>query len=114
MTDIISLDSTEQMNDAPHLDDEENLEAQDEGMNGVTEDEETKKTSRTRKRERPQKSSEAGITEVENMNDVGNLEDDVTEKDEDNLTDVALKQEVWRRQCSAPPNATSMRLSEEI
>ncbi|TTM04436.1 Nexilin [Bagarius yarrelli] len=62
-------------------------------MNGVTEKKETKTTGRTRKRERPQKSLEAGITEVNNMNDVGNLEDDMTEKDEANLTDVVLKQE---------------------
>lgn len=94
MTDIISLDGTEHMNDAPQLDDKENLETPDEKMNGITEEKEMKKTSRTRKRERPEKSLEAGITEVENMNDVGNLEDDGMEKGEDNLTDVALKQEV--------------------
>lgn len=93
MTDVINLDNTEPMNDVPCLDDKENLKQ----MNGVTEEKETKKTGRTRKRERPQKSSEAGITEVENMNDVGILEDGSTGRGEANMTDVALKQEVWRR-----------------
>lgn len=101
MTDVMSLDSTEHMNEAPHLDDKEDLQTQEEKMNGVTEEKETKKSGRTRKRERPQESSEAGITEVENMNEVGSLEDDLTEKDGANLTDVALKQEVWRRRYPA-------------
>ncbi|XP_053481917.1 nexilin isoform X1 [Ictalurus furcatus] len=81
MTDIVS-----------HLDDTKNLATQEE-MNGVTEEAETKKTGRTRKRERPQKSSDAGITEVKNMNDVGTFEDGSTETGGANPTDVALKQE---------------------
>lgn len=86
MTDIVS-----------HLDDTENPTTQEEEMNGVTEEADTKKTGRTRKRERPQKSSDAGITEVRNMNDVGTFEDGSTETGGADPTDVALKQEVWRR-----------------
>lgn len=97
MTDVISLDNTEHMNDAPHPDNNENLMAQEEEMNGVKEEKEIMKSGRAKKRERPQNSSEAGITEVENMNDVGILEENSMGKDEANLTDVALKQEVWRR-----------------
>ncbi|KAF4072662.1 hypothetical protein AMELA_G00265560 [Ameiurus melas] len=93
MADVVSLDSTEHANEAAHLDDTENLTTQEEEMNGVTEETETKKTGRTRKRERPQKSSDAGITEVKNVNDVGNFEDDSTETGGANPTDVALKQE---------------------
>ncbi|XP_047011701.1 nexilin isoform X3 [Ictalurus punctatus] len=82
MTDIVS-----------HLDDTENPTTQEEEMNGVTEEADTKKTGRTRKRERPQKSSDAGITEVRNMNDVGTFEDGSTETGGADPTDVALKQE---------------------
>lgn len=92
MTDVISLDK------AKHI----NKKTQEEKMNCVTEEKETKKAVKTRKRERPQKSSEAGITEVANMNEVGNFEDISTEKGEANLTDVALKQEVWKRRLPAP------------
>lgn len=87
MTDVISLSKTEHTK----------RKTQDKEMNGITEEKETKKTDRTRKRERLQKSSEASITEVKNMNEVGNLQDDLTEKGGANLTDVAFKQEVWRR-----------------
>lgn len=87
MTDVISLSKTEHTK----------RKTQDKEMNGVTEEKETKKTDRTRKRERLQKSSEASITEVKNMNEVGNLQDNLTEKGGANLTDVAFKQEVWRR-----------------
>lgn len=54
----------------------------------------TKMTGKTRKQERPQKNPDASITEVDNMNDVGNLMDDSAENMMANLTDVALKQEV--------------------
>lgn len=87
MTDVISLSKTEHTK----------RKTQDKEMNGITEEKETKKTDRMRKRERLQKSSEASITEVKNMNEVGNLQDDLTEKGGANLTDVAFKQEVWRR-----------------
>ncbi|XP_026784394.3 nexilin isoform X1 [Pangasianodon hypophthalmus] len=93
MTDVISLDNTRHKKDTTHLANKENHKTQEEKMKGLTEEKETKKTGRAKKRERPQKSSEAGITEVANMNDVGILEDDLTEKTGANLTDVALKQE---------------------
>ncbi|XP_060786926.1 nexilin isoform X1 [Neoarius graeffei] len=83
MTDVISLSKTEHTK----------RKTQDKEMNGITEEKETKKTDRMRKRERLQKSSEASITEVKNMNEVGNLQDDLTEKGGANLTDVAFKQE---------------------
>ncbi|XP_060738203.1 nexilin isoform X1 [Tachysurus vachellii] len=92
MADVMSLDNAEHMNKMTHLEDAEESKTQVEEMNGVKEEKETKKVGRTRKRERPQKSSDIGITEVDNMNDVGDLEDEVTE-DGANLTDVALKQE---------------------
>lgn len=104
MTDVISLGNTEHMKHK----------TQDEKMNGVKEEKETKKTDRTRKRETPQKSSEASITVVENMNDVGNLEDGSKEKDGANLTDVTLKQEVWRRQYPASLISTSPRVRRPL
>lgn len=105
MTDVIRLDNTKHMKEEPHLDDKENLKTREEKMNGVTGEKE-KKTSRARKRERPQKSSEAGITEVENVNDVGNLEEDSMGQGHANLTDVALKQEVQRRRYPVSLNST--------
>ncbi|XP_058244904.1 nexilin isoform X3 [Hemibagrus wyckioides] len=93
MTDVMSLDNAEQVSDVTQLEDAKESTTQEEDMNGITEEKDTKKESRTRKRERPQKSSEVSLTEVDNMYDVGNVEDKVTEKDEANLTDVALKQE---------------------
>ncbi|XP_026882048.1 nexilin isoform X3 [Electrophorus electricus] len=53
----------------------------------------SKKTGRVRKGERAQKDTEASITEVETMNDVGNLSDEKAEKNVANMTDIALKQE---------------------
>lgn len=107
MADVMSLDNAEHMNEMTHLKDAEESKTQVEEMNGVKEEKETKKVGRTRKRERPQKSSDVGITEVDNMNDVGDLEDEVTE-DGANLTDVALKQEVWT------PSPETTPISEKV
>ncbi|XP_062854914.1 nexilin isoform X2 [Trichomycterus rosablanca] len=98
MTDVISLDSTENHEEDAGTTENilhEDCETQEEEINGVQDpaEEETETSGRTRKRERPQKSEEAVITEVENMNDVGELEDKPDKKDETNLTDVAMKQE---------------------
>ncbi|KAI4872329.1 hypothetical protein NFI96_027757, partial [Prochilodus magdalenae] len=118
MADVMSMPGVSTQNNTENISDTEihsdevkdTAEIEDEGgetqeaeMNGVANlpeetkstasTEQTKTTGKARKRERPQKSSDASITVVDNMNDVGGLADDTEEIDVANMTDVALKQE---------------------
>ena len=103
MTDVMSMSAVTAQNQTERVDDT-GCETQEAEMNGVANlpeetkstasKEQTKTTGKARKRERPQKNADASITEVDNMNDVGNLADDTAETDVANVTDVALKQEV--------------------
>ncbi|KAL7884535.1 hypothetical protein AOLI_G00073050 [Acnodon oligacanthus] len=102
MTDVMSMPAVTAQNQTERVDDT-GCETQEAEMNGVANlpeetkstvsKEQTKTTGKARKRERPQKTTDASITEVDNVNDVGNLADDAAEMDVANMTDVALKQE---------------------
>ncbi|XP_017577868.1 nexilin isoform X2 [Pygocentrus nattereri] len=94
MTDVMSMPAVTAQNQTERVDDT----AEMNGVGNLPEEtksskEQTKTTDKARKRERPQKNTDASITEVDNMNDVGNLVDDAAEMDVANMTDVALKQE---------------------
>ncbi|XP_036435479.1 nexilin isoform X2 [Colossoma macropomum] len=102
MTDVMSMPAVTAQNNTERVDDT-GCETQEAEMNGVANlpkktkstapKEQTKTTGKARKRERPQMNTDASITEVDNMNDVGNLADDAAETNVANMTDVALKQE---------------------